>query len=91
MCWTSQQFPAFAVDVKDMCSCLRASLIFNSGKKFARGFTLLGLLGLGHELLEDVRGHAAPFAPNLESLQDVLLCPREASTAYHSKPCAYSK
>ena len=44
-----------------------------------------------HELLEDVRRHAAPFAPSLESLQDVLLCPREASTAFHSKICAYSK
>jgi hypothetical protein len=43
------------------------------------------------QLLEDVRGHAAPFAPSLESLQDVLLCPREATTAFHSKQCAYSK
>ena len=41
------------------------------------------------ELLEDVRSQSAPFSPSLESLLDVLLCPRDPVTDFYHKQCCY--
>jgi uncharacterized protein (DUF2237 family) len=43
------------------------------------------------ELLEDVKGQSAPFAPSLESLLDVLLCPRDPTTGFFNKACCYGE
>jgi hypothetical protein len=82
--------PAFVKDVTAVsCACHRCygmTLVFKGLMQFRHWGEACPVIA---ELVQDVRDAASPYSPSLETLQDVLLCPRDSHTGMWHKVCCY--